>query len=159
MPVYRRVLVPTDGSPLSAAAFPHVRAFVAATNADIVLLRVVPTPAQRSTVATLAALHLVGTQVAATLAADADRELVSAAQHVQALRDIFESEGMRCTAPRVAQGLPGPMIVRTAEHLGCDVIIMSTHGRSGLRRLLLGSVAEYVARHLRDSALLLCPPS
>jgi universal stress protein A len=44
----------------------------------------------------------------------------------------------------VTSGLPNGDIVRTATELGVDLIVMATHGRSGLRHLVLGSVAEYV---------------
>jgi universal stress protein A len=44
-------------------------------------------------------------------------------------------------------GPPGEVICWLAEEEKCDLIVMGTHGRSGLRHLLLGSVAEYVVRH------------
>jgi nucleotide-binding universal stress UspA family protein len=46
----------------------------------------------------------------------------------------------------VAEGLPDTEIVRTAAQLDADLIVMGTHGRSGLKRMLLGSVAEKVVR-------------
>src|SRR6516162_2147052 len=46
-------------------------------------------------------------------------------------------------------GPPGEVICWLAEHRECDLIVMGTHGRTGLRHLLLGSVAEYVIRHAR----------
>ena len=42
------------------------------------------------------------------------------------------------------QGLPAEEITLTAQEKGCDLIVMGTHGRSGLGRLLMGSVAEHV---------------
>jgi len=44
-------------------------------------------------------------------------------------------------------GVPHQRIVEQAENLGADLIVLSTHGRSGPRRVLLGSVAERVVRH------------
>jgi nucleotide-binding universal stress UspA family protein len=52
---------------------------------------------------------------------------------------------------RVLVGSPGPAIVETAKAVQADLIVMGTHGRSGLMRVLMGSVAEYVLRHA------LCP--
>lgn len=46
----------------------------------------------------------------------------------------------------LAQGLPDREIVRAAEELGCELIVMGTHGRTGLPHLFLGSVAERVVR-------------
>ncbi len=47
----------------------------------------------------------------------------------------------------VMEGEPSTEILRAAEELGCDLIVMGTHGRTGLGRLLMGSVAEAVLRH------------
>lgn len=56
----------------------------------------------------------------------------------------------RCSADRIEtallEGPPGREIVAYAEEIGCDLIVMGTHGRGGLNRLLLGSVAERVIR-------------
>lgn len=49
-------------------------------------------------------------------------------------------------------------IVRFAERAGCDLIVMGTHGRSGIRRLVIGSVAESVVRHAPCSVLVVRPP-
>jgi nucleotide-binding universal stress UspA family protein len=47
----------------------------------------------------------------------------------------------------IREGSPRPVIVEAAVELGCQMIVMGTHGRSGLAHLLLGSVAEYVVRY------------
>jgi nucleotide-binding universal stress UspA family protein len=47
----------------------------------------------------------------------------------------------------IREGAPRPMIIDAARELNCQLIVMGTHGRSGLAHLLLGSVAEYVVRH------------
>jgi nucleotide-binding universal stress UspA family protein len=48
---------------------------------------------------------------------------------------------------RVVTGEAAPEILRVAREGPCDVLVLGTHGRTGLRRLLLGSVAEQVVRH------------
>jgi len=47
----------------------------------------------------------------------------------------------------IREGSPRPVIVEAAVELECQMIVMGTHGRSGISHLLLGSVAEYVVRH------------
>jgi nucleotide-binding universal stress UspA family protein len=47
---------------------------------------------------------------------------------------------------RLAEGYPADEILRAAREIGCDVLVLGTHGRKGLGRLLLGSVAEQVLR-------------
>jgi nucleotide-binding universal stress UspA family protein len=53
----------------------------------------------------------------------------------------------------ILEGPPRPLIVDSATDLHCQMIVMGTHGRSGLAHLLLGSVAEYVVRHSRVPVL------
>lgn len=50
-------------------------------------------------------------------------------------------------------GPPGPVICWLAQQHQCDLIVMGTHGRTGLKHLLLGSTAEYVLQHARCPVL------
>lgn len=59
---------------------------------------------------------------------------------------------------RVAEGEPAPQILRVAQEIGCDLIIMGTHGRTGLKHLLMGSVAEEVVRKASCPVLTLKTP-
>ena len=59
----------------------------------------------------------------------------------------------------IREGSPRPVIVDAAVELGCQMIVMGTHGRSGLAHLLLGSVAEYVVRHSTVPVLTVRPES
>ena len=58
---------------------------------------------------------------------------------------------------RVRSGLPDLDIVRDADQLGVDLIVLATHGRSGVRHLLLGSVAEQVIREATCPVLVIRP--
>lgn len=55
------------------------------------------------------------------------------------------------------QGIPGHAIVAVADELQADLIVMGTHGRSGLSRLVMGSVAEDVMRHATCPVLTMKP--
>lgn len=54
-------------------------------------------------------------------------------------------------------GIPGEVICWLAEHEKCDLIVMGTHGRTGISHLLFGSVTEYVVRHARCPVLTVRP--
>jgi nucleotide-binding universal stress UspA family protein len=60
---------------------------------------------------------------------------------------IREAE-KRCVAAesKLTQGVPYDQIVKTAENVNADLVVMATHGRTGMRHVLLGSVAERVVR-------------
>lgn len=59
---------------------------------------------------------------------------------------------------RLEEGVPAAEIVRVARETNCDLIVMGTHGRGGLARLLMGSVAEHVVRKATCSVLVVKTP-
>lgn len=64
------------------------------------------------------------------------------------LRELAASLPASCGAQiKVLEGIPWDLIVQHAADSGADLIVMPTHGRSGLKHLLLGSVSERVVRH------------
>lgn len=58
---------------------------------------------------------------------------------------------------RLLVGSPGPSIVVAAQECQADMIVMGTHGRTGLSRLIMGSVADYVLRHAPCPVLTIKP--
>jgi nucleotide-binding universal stress UspA family protein len=74
-----------------------------------------------------------------------DPELRAELLALKQLRALLP-QGSAELAVRIA-GSPGGAIVKHAESIGADVIVVGTHGRDGVSRLLMGSVAEYVVRH------------
>ncbi len=79
---------------------------------------------------------------------DVAQRLEAARQGLEALRPRLP-EGAEVDCVALADGGSGEAIARWAEEHGVDLIVMSTHGRTGLRRLALGSVAESILRHSR----------
>lgn len=80
----------------------------------------------------------------------------SRARHAeQALRERLAADGYREVHLHVAFGDPGHGITELAEELAADLIVLPSHGRTGLSRLLIGSVAEKVVRLSRSPVLVL----
>jgi nucleotide-binding universal stress UspA family protein len=73
------------------------------------------------------------------------------------LRAALDRAGLRDAHARVAFGPPGPTIVETIGATEPDLVVMPTHARRGLQRLVLGSVTEYVVRHAHRPVLVLPP--
>jgi nucleotide-binding universal stress UspA family protein len=128
---FTRIVYPTDFSPAATRAWPWVRALAAATGAEIdlvhVLIEVVPD--RHVDPAFLA-------QAAQAIRADAAR---SAEQFLATCG--FPRERIHV---QFAHGVEADAIVHWAQSRGADVIVMGTHGRTGLLRLALGSVARRV---------------
>jgi nucleotide-binding universal stress UspA family protein len=140
--MYKRALVPLDGSPLAEAVIPFVVAIAGPLDMAVVLLRVVePIPPM--------------SELPSGVAADAlDRRARDAAEYLAPLAAELRARGIDA-AWEIRRGQVSDSIVRATRSTGADVIAMSTHGRSGLGRLLFGSVAEQVLRQADVPVLLL----
>jgi len=78
---------------------------------------------------------------------------VARQQALEQLRRLL-IPGSHCPVDRrLEEGEPIPTILRVAEELRSDLIVMGTHGRTGLRRFLMGSVAEQIVRRARCPVL------
>jgi nucleotide-binding universal stress UspA family protein len=131
MPPNPTVLYATDFSDCSRCAFRLARTLAGAQGARLIVLHVNATPGP---------LVAYGEALAWLQPADYPRKLEHALRHFQVL-----DAGVR-VEHRLVEGDPATEILRVAAETGCDTIVMGTHGRTGLERLLLGSVAERVVR-------------
>lgn len=130
----RRILVPTDGSPLSAAAEDAAIAFAKACDAEIVALAV----AQPEPVLFTSEGALAGGEP------QVDVLLEAAQRHAGRIADAAGQAGVRCT-PLTGYGYaPADEIIETVRRQRCDLVFMASHGRRGLSRLIAGSVTQRV---------------
>lgn len=131
--MYERILVPTDGSPEVERAVSHAVELASAHDATIVGVYVVNT-ATYTTMPMETGWEGVGNM----LRSDGEKAL-------ERIREVAEARGVTVET-HLVEGSPSREIVRNAEEGDCDLIVMGTHGRGGIDRLLLGSVAERVVR-------------
>jgi nucleotide-binding universal stress UspA family protein len=131
--MFRKLLVPLDGTAQSSAALPAARTIARATNATITLMHVLPGPHMPGDIAAQAAEHDLE-RIAAELRADGTSVSVT-----------------------VSGGDPADEILRAVAAQGSDLIVMRTHGRSGVGRAVLGSVAEHVLSRSRVPVMLVRP--
>src|SRR3954454_7228582 len=127
--MYHHILIPTDGSPLSASAVENGVALAKALGAKVTVLTVVEAfPVLRD----------------APQSFDAPAEYTRSA-HAEAEPRLTEAEqqaklvGVPCEKVKVEHGEPYEAIIETAGARGCDLIAMASHGRRGISGLLLGS--------------------
>ena len=133
MSVYDRIIVPTDGSASSRPAINHAAELAAVHDATIDAVYVV-------NLASFSGVPSEGSWEGVSKALEREGE--------EAL-DVVETTCSTHDVPveRVRlEGRPSQRIVEYATNQGADLIVMGTHGRGGLDRLLLGSVAERVVR-------------
>jgi nucleotide-binding universal stress UspA family protein len=145
----RRVLIPLDGSPTAERALPAAAELARAIDAEILLARVVPSsPAA----VTHEAIRFGDTRPARP--SDAyERE---AERYLQEIARILEANGLRVSTAVADDHAPNG-IIAIAEQGGAAIVVMATHGRSGLGRFILGSVAHDVLRRGTRPVLLVRP--
>jgi nucleotide-binding universal stress UspA family protein len=136
----RTILHPTDFSPEAERAFQLACSLARDYGATLVVLHVFPLPISHG-------------EVVARRQPDGVEEALWTRLH-----------GMKPSDPKVTvdyrleEGNAVPQILRVAGECNCELIVMGTHGRSGLGRLLLGSVAEQVVRQAPCAVLTVRPP-
>ncbi|MFY9342631.1 MAG: universal stress protein [Planctomycetota bacterium] len=141
------ILLTTDLSTESQRAFAPVRSLAQRLNLPVTLLSVIEDVPFEAMAAGVLAVYPDRTQVRR------DHEQALAALADKLGRDVCR----QCTVVEAAD-VPGA-IVGQAQKMAADYIAMATHGRSGLRRLLLGSIAEQVVQHAHVPVLLYPPPA
>jgi nucleotide-binding universal stress UspA family protein len=129
--MYSRIIVPVDGSDIAEQVLPHVEALSKAFGAQVTVLWVTPP------VDTVA-----GVPVASEEHWQEEDDAL-AKPYLQRIEEQLRAGGVQPSVER-ARGVPAEVIVATAKASGADLITMTTHGRSGIKRLVLGSVAEGV---------------
>ncbi len=135
-----KILFPTDFSAASQAVLPLATSLARDMGATLVILHVEEPPMAYGELA-------VGTN-----------EVQSKAV-ASMLENVSPPDAKVPFVRRMVMGNPASEIVRVADQDGIDLIVMPTHGRSGLSRLLMGSVAELVVRHANCPVLTLKQPS
>ncbi len=149
----KRLLVALDGSPLAEAVLPYAEDLARAAPARITLVRVVPAASPGEALSEenprlLPFMVAMPTQPSPA-SAEAERDERSEAERY--LDGIAKRLGERGVVAEVvvASGQPASSIVDEANLRQADLILMTTHGRSGLGRWIYGSVAEAVVAHSR----------
>lgn len=134
---YRRILWPTDFSALAKAALPHALRLAKENAAELVVLHVLPSTA-------LFAVPEVSGAVWDRL--ERENRAVGMAELRRVTRQV-KAKGPKLRIHSVlAQGVPFDQILRVAKRPRCDLIVLATHGRTGLAHAVMGSVAENVVR-------------
>ncbi len=152
--MYRKILVPLDGSDVAALALPPARAFARAFGATVLLLEVVPTGGAALALATDVASGAM-TDPAAITGDVAVREQ-AAEGYVAAVAQELAAEGIDA-AYAVGRGDESGGIIEASDREAVDLIIMATHQRGAIGRLFRGSVADDVVRRARMPVLIIPP--
>jgi len=132
---FRSITYATDFSPASLAAFPHALRLAAATKAELTILHVLPNPM----------LFVDGGYVPQEIWDDLDARMrVKTGEDMDRLIKQAVAGGVHASASIVEGGVPAEAIVKAAADSKTDLLVLGTHGRTGVARFFLGSVAARV---------------
>jgi len=147
--MFKHLLVPTDGSPLSEAALRMAVGLAKENSARITGLYMV-----RPFHMTVYSAEMVGSDQADLQSVDRAR----AEQYLENMRSIATAAGVECDAEAPTGAHPYEAILDTAKARHCDLIVMASHGHGGIRGLLLGSETQKVLTHSHLPILVVRPP-
>jgi nucleotide-binding universal stress UspA family protein len=136
---YKTILAPTDFSSCSRHAIEHAVALARRYGAEVALLHVYELPTGLVPTTMVPGEAGVLLPLRDHLVAEARRQLLPQVDELQRAGVTVH--------PQVAEGRAADAILRAADELNADLIVMGTHGRTGLGRMLIGSVTEHVIRH------------
>lgn len=141
--MYKKILVPLDGSTVAEGVLPHAKSLAYSEGAELILLTVAANPAMD---------YLFSDPGIAETTVQEQVEKSKA--YISTIENDLHSAGFKVsTLMRV--GSVAEVILSVAEELQVDAIAMSTHGRTGAARWLLGSVAERVVHNSNVPVLLI----
>lgn len=145
--MYKRIVVPLDGSKLAEEVLTHVRALASCLGSEIILVRITTYPSYE--------YLLADPSVATSLQKSLEGE---AGEYLGGLVDSLHRAGFQAQAEVITVGGPvADAIIAFAHKVQADLIAMSTHGRTGPSRWFLGSVADRVVRGAGVPVLMIRP--
>lgn len=146
--MYKRILVATDGSKLSQKAIDHAIDLADLTGAEVVALKVVPKYPQT--------YFEGGVAVSAQEVARIEKQWIDEAQEaVNKVKSEGQKREVKVKAITVKSDLVAEAIISAAKRNKCDLVVMASHGRKGIKRLLLGSETQHVLTHSHIPVLVL----
>jgi len=141
--MYKKILAPLDGSELAECALEHVRTVTKGRRAPkVILLQVIPFPAHPA--------HTLSDEL---IRSESEKAEANARDYLAKVADSLRADGIAVDTA-IVRGGPAEEILDYAKENKVDLIVMSTHGRSGVSRWVFGSVAERVLRHSATPVLI-----
>ena len=146
--MYQRILVATDGSTLSKRAVASAIELAATCQAELVALKVVPRYPQ--------AYFEGSIPLSAEEISRVEKQWIESAQvQLKAVEKAAIAKGVQIKAITVKSDVISEAIIAAAKKQKADLIVMASHGRKGIKRLLLGSETQQVLTHSQIPVLVL----
>jgi nucleotide-binding universal stress UspA family protein len=145
--MYRHILIPTDGSELARRAVQHGLSLAKAVGAKVTALTVEGS----FDVYTVPASRVY--EMSGAFAEHAERAKAHAEKILKGVAEAAQLAGVVCETVQIEEDHPYEAIIETAQQRGCDLIVMASHGRSGIAAIVLGSTTTKVLTHTKIPVL------
>jgi nucleotide-binding universal stress UspA family protein len=146
------IIVPLDGSPLAEQALPHAVALAKALKLRVLLVRATPSLGEYHRYVEHYPLDSSST-ISRMYEEFSREEDARAMEYLHQVKEKLNRQRVFSAEERLLKGHAAEAIVELAQEIPHSLVAMTTHGRSGIGRWLLGSVADRVVRHSRDLVL------
>ena len=157
--MYRNALIPIDGSEYPGLAIDQLPHLLPGPDRRVVIVEVIDTAERILAQATPAGFPFDGGAGALLLDQVLQEQQLAAGRHLADAEAHLRRLGFTSVERRIVAGIPGPEIVALAHDEHSDIVVMATHGRTGVNRTIFGSVAEHVVRHLQGVPVVLIQPA
>lgn len=150
---FTRIVATLDGSPLGERVLPYLAPLATRFEGTVTLLRVVEPVGAVAAVLDAAAGGASGNPLVHTRRPPADAE-AEAKEYLESIAHDLRRHGIRVQTV-VRTGSAASVIVEEAQREGADLVMLATHGRGGVVRTMVGSIADAVVRHATCPVLLI----
>ena len=140
----KNLIVPLDGSPLADQVLPHVEALAPALGLNVILVRVTASADEYYRYIDMSMGAGIDTGRFEQYAKEAEEE---AATYLQKVKTQLDAKGITSVEERLISGNAARAILDLAQETPDSLVAMTTHGRSGVERWVLGSVTDRLVRH------------
>jgi len=146
--MYKRILIATDGSPLSDQAVESGLSLASLCKASVVAAKIVPLYARS---------FMEGGDFMSIddVKRIEDQWVHSAQVQLDSIKSLAEARGVTAQTSVLKSDLIAESLIDMAKEHDCDLIVMASHGRKGIKRLLLGSETQHVLTHSHIPVLVL----
>jgi nucleotide-binding universal stress UspA family protein len=155
--MFKRLLVPLDGSRFASRALPYAAEVAQRFSAEVILIQVIKRATSAIDAAAPIGVGPAGSEIAVQVALEADKRNTARARgylggKVRAMRSRHIQSSYRVLRGDIARS-----IIEFGEKENIDLVVMTTHGKSGLKRVVMGSIADVVIRESRKPVLVIRP--
>ena len=158
--MYKRILIPLDGSPTAAKALEQAEALAEKLDSTLILVRIVHTLGDLAQSATPSLTTQAATSQDVIARSESAGEQAESRGYIANLSEALQKRGLEVET-HVAAGVPAPEIIKTAGNAGAELIVMTAYGAGGAhtrsQKAVFGGVADEVLRQSQVPVLLIRP--